>query len=315
MKVHPLWRALPAMLACLLVSMMMACGVSEKSLADKQRFTENNPEYRNRFAVQLDSLEKVERYGAYYVVTTMPNTYRVRVFHPEKKVMTEDCFYSTPALTLPHGECKKYWDDGTIREQGIYQYGRKHGTFVEVEPGRGKSVSGMYVNHRKEGEWTQLDTSGLIESIFTWHDDQRHGKFYLFDSNGQKTNEGLYRADTLIAELFKRPVLEKPYLKSCENSMVGDKYACTEATLVQLVYSNLKYPASAKAMKLEGTAVVQWDILANGALANLRVPQALSNDIEAACRRVFRTMPQWVPARKDGVPVKYTMSLPITFKL
>ena len=207
------------------------------------------------------------------------------------------------------------WDDGSIREQGFYQYGRKHGNWLEAEPAKGKSFSGQYLNQRKEGEWTQLDTSGMIEAIYTWHDDQRHGKFYLFDVTGQKTNEGIYRADTLISELFKRPVVEKPYLKSCSETVFGDVYACTDYTLTQHIYTNLRYPASAKAMKLEGSAVVQWDILPNGNVSNLRVPQGLSNDIEAECLRVFRNMPAWIPARKDGQPIKYTITIPINFKL
>jgi TonB family protein len=296
-------------------SILLACGVSEASLADKKRFEEEDGSYRNKFEFTPDSAEKVIRYGPYYIVSTMPDGYRVRVYHPEKRVLTEDCRYSTPALTLPHGECKRFWDDGSIREQGFYQYGRKHGIWLEAEPAKGKSYSGQYFNQRKEGEWTQLDTNGLIEAIFTWHDDQRHGKFYLFDSTGQKVNEGIYRADTLISELFKRPVFEKPYLKNCGESVFGNAYACTDYTLTQHVYANLRYPPSAKAMKMEGTALVQWDVLANGNVANLRVPQGLSNDIEAECLRVFRNMPAWMPARKDGRPVKYTMSIPINFKL
>lgn len=291
------------------------CGVSEKSLADKIRFEENDPAYRNRFEVKLDSAEKVLRYGSHYIVSTVPGGYRARVYHPEKKTLTEDCRYSTVAMTLPHGECKRFYDDGSIRESGIYQFGRKHGNWLEVEPGRGKSISGEYLNFRKEGEWTQLDSNGLVEAIYNWHDDKRHGKFFLFDSVGQKVNEGLYRADTLIAELFKRPVIVKPYFKNCENTVYEDVNTCTDLNLNQHIYSNLRYPASAKAMKIEGSALVQWDVLANGSVANIRVPQGLSNDIEAECLRVFGSMPAWVPARKDGVPFKYTMSMLINFRL
>jgi TonB family protein len=68
-------------------------------------------------------------------------------------------------------------------------------------------------------------------------------------------------------------------------------------------------------MKLEGSAFAQWDVMSDGSVENIRIPQALSNEIEAECLRALKNMPEWVPARKDGVPIKWTVSLPINFKL
>ncbi len=291
------------------------CTTPPSYYEDQKKYAEDDPRYRNAYPVRLDDDEKPLRFGYHYIVTRIPDGYRVRVFHPDKKILTEDKTYGTPNLTMLHGPCKRFWDDGSIREQGSYLYGRKQGLWVESEPGRGKSASGLYLNERKEGEWTQLDSNGLVEAIYTWHDDQRHGKFYLFDEAGTKINEGLYRADTLIAELFKQPKTQKPYLKSCELPGSGNVYTCTEATILQSIFLNLKYPSKAKAMKIEGAALVQWDVLADGSVANFRVPQGLCNEIEEECRRVFKSMPQWVPGQKDGLPVSSTISVPINFRL
>lgn len=310
------FRMPQAVLSCLIaMTLAMSCGTPQSSLADVEKYTENDLEYRKKFDLALEENEKPLRYGYNYIVTQVPEGYRVRVFHPDKKTLIEDKTCSTPALTLLHGPCRRFWDDGSIREQGEYQYGRKHGIWVESEPGRGKASSGLFLNQRKEGEWVQLDSSGLVESIYTWKDDQRHGKFFLFDTNGQKINEGIYRADTLVAELFKRPVMQKPYLKSCEHPMYGNVYTCSESTLLQAIYLNLRYPSKAKANKIEGAALVQFDIEANGSITHLRVPQGLCNEIEEECKRVFKSMPEWVPARKDNQPVRYTMSIPINFRI
>lgn len=295
---------------------LFSCVASEKSLADKKAYAEDDPAaYRNKFEAKFEEGEKPIRYGYYYIVSTIPEGYRVRVYHPDKKTLTEKKTYSTSNLTLLHGSYESYWDDGSIRSQGIYQFGRKHGMWAESEPGKGKSSSGTYLNQRKEGQWTQLDTNGLIESIYTWHDDLRHGKFFLYDSTGKKANEGIYRADTLISELFKQPVTTKPFLKSCQEYVYGDVYACTESTLGATLYSNLRYPPQAKAMKLEGSAWVQWDVMPDGSVQNIRVPQSLSDEIEKEIRKSLRLNETWVPAYRDGKAVKYTMNLPVNFKL
>jgi len=297
-----------------LSGLFYSCTPGEASLADKKNYMETSDEYRKKFEFTLDSAEKPIRFGYHYVVSTIPGSFRVRVFHPDKKMLTEQKHYSTEALTLLHGEYKSWWDDGSIREQGFYQYGRKHGIWLEKEPRQGKSASGEYLNQRKEGLWTQLDTSGMVESVYNWHDGKRHGKFFLYDSAGEKVNEGLYRNDTLLAELFKMPRITKPYLKSCEeNNLFVDVEDCTEALLPQYIYSQMKYPAKARKSKIEGSVIAQWEIAHDGSVRNIRVPQSLSNEIEEEVLRVLNNMPEWEPATKDGVPVKWTVTLPVNF--
>lgn len=299
----------------MLSGLFYSCIATEASLADKKNYTDHSDEYRRKFEFTLDSAEKAIRYGYHYVVSTPPVGFRVRVFHPDLKTMTEEKNYSTSALTLLHGEYRSWWDDGSIREQGFYQYGRKHGIWLEKEPDQGKSASGEYLNQRKEGLWTQLDTNGMVESVYNWHDGKRHGKFFLYDSAGEKVNEGLYRNDTLIAELFKMPKIVKPYLKSCEKDEFLTLDACTDATLSQYIYSTLKYPAKARKNKIEGGVVAQWDIAPDGKVHNIRVPQSLSNEIRDEVLRVLNNMPEWAPAKRDGVPIEWTVTLPINFSL
>lgn len=295
---------------------MISCTTAESALADKKNYVEDNPEYRRKFEFTPDSNEKIERYGFHYVVSSLPGIYRVRVFHPDKKMMTEDKHYSTPALTLLHGEYKSWWDDGSIREQGFYQYGRKHGIWLEKEPGQGKSASGEYFNQRKEGMWTQLDTTGMIESVYIWKDGKRHGKFQLYDSEGTKINEGLYKNDTLISELFKQPLIIKPFLSGCMNDVIPeDVHTCTQNILNSFFYGELRYPPSARQNKITGSAIVQWDVMPDGDVENIRVPQSLSDDIKDAIMRVMEKIPSFEPAKRDGVPVKWTMWMPINFTL
>lgn len=292
-----------------------ACTPSKSALADKKNYTEHDDEYRRKFSFTLDSAEKAIRYGYNYVVSTDPNGFRVRIFHPDLKTMTEEKNYSTAALTLLHGEYKSWWDDGSIREQGFYKYGRKHGIWLEKEPDQGKSASGEYHNEHKDGLWTQLDTNGMVESVYNWKDGKKHGKFFLYNAAGEKINEGLYKNDTLVAELFKLPEMKKPYLKSCEDDAISDVNTCTELALPQYIYSELRYPSQARKNKIEGSVIAQWDVAVDGSVQNIRVPQSLSKEIKEEVIRVLERMPAWRPATREGVPVKKTVTLPINFRI
>ncbi|MEP6647259.1 MAG: hypothetical protein ABJC12_09215, partial [Saprospiraceae bacterium] len=137
--------------------LLSSCSATS-SLADKKNYTDNDDQYRKLYAVNYDENEKPLRFGYNYVVSKIPEGYRVRVYQPEKKMLVEDKTYSTPALTLLHGFYKSWWDDGSIREQGPFQYGRRNGIWLWHEPGKAKSASGEYVNDQKEGLWTQLDS-------------------------------------------------------------------------------------------------------------------------------------------------------------
>jgi protein TonB len=293
----------------------MACGTPEKSLADKKNYTENDSQYRRNYDATFDENEKPIRYGYHYIVSSFPDGYKVRLFHPDKKVLTEERTYSTSSLTLLHGSYKNYWDDGSIRAFGTYQFGRKHGNWLECEPGKGKSSSGDYINQKKEGIWTQLDTNGMIESVYHWRDGKLHGKFFEYDAFGLKTNEGIYRNDTLLSQLFKKPDVQKPYLQICQGGNLSLIYACTEVTLIQKVNATLKDPSNARQKGIEGAVLVQWDIMPDGSVKNMRVPQGLSNEIETECLRVLSQVTDWVPASKEGIAIPWTMSIPINFRL
>ena len=73
---------------------------------------------------------------------------------------------------------KSFWDDGSIRTQGAYHKGKMQGSWLECEPGKGKSSCGRYSDDRKEGVWTHMDTTGLMEYVYSWEDGSRQGKYY-----------------------------------------------------------------------------------------------------------------------------------------
>lgn len=297
------------------LSILFSCTTTKQGTADQSDYTRDDIQYKDKYDIAFEQHEKPLRYWHHYVVSKIPGGYRVRVFHPDKLTLIEQKTYSTAALTMLHGPYKSFWDDGSIRTQGAYHYGKMHGSWLECEPGKGKSSCGPYRNNHKEGVWTHMDTTGLMEYVYSWEEGSRHGKYYEYDTLGHKINEGIYMGDTLVSMVHNRSLVKRPYLKSCQ-SEVGDILSgCTDARLHQLVIADLKYPAQSRQLGIEGEAVVQWDVLTDGQATNFRVPRSLSDEIGRACLDAFPRQEEWMPATLDGKPVKYTMSLTIKFAL
>lgn len=299
----------------LLTLLVSSCNTPGRGLGNQVHYSRDDSRYKDRYTIAFDHHEKPLRFWYHYVVSKTPEGYKVRVFNPDTKVLIEEKTYGSAALTVMEGPYKSYWDDGSIRTQGAYTNGQRCGSWLECEPGKGKSSSGPYVNDDKDGVWTHVDTSGLVEYVYVWQHGHRDGEYYEFDTLGRQSNEGMYSADTLISVDHPQMQARMPYLKSCQSSSGSEIPGCTEAKLTQLIMAHLRYPQAAREMEIEGVAVMEWDIMPDGSVSHLRVPRSLSSDIEQACLQALPEMPEWIPARKNGRPVKWTMSIPVRFTL
>jgi TonB family protein len=297
------------------LSILFSCTTPQQGVTDKKDYTLDDIQYKDKYDIIFEKHEKPLRYWHHYVVSKIPGGYRVRVFHPEKLTLIEQKTYSTSALTMLHGPYKSFWDDGSIRTQGAYHKGKMHGSWLECEPGKGKSSCGPYRHDQKEGVWTHMDTTGLMEYVYVWEDGCRHGKYYEYDTLGHKINEGEYMGDSLVSMVHTRSFVKRPILRSCKAEEETELTECSDTRLHQLVMADLEYPPQSRQMGIEGEAVIQWDVLPDGQATNFRVSRSLSDAIGKACLDAFPIQEEWLPATLDGQPVKYTMSMTVKFSL
>ncbi len=81
--------------------------------------------------------------------------------------------------------------------------------------------------------------------------------------------------------------------------------------------ANLKYPAEAIEMGLQGKCYIKFMVSETGNVSNVivakGVPDCPSCNAEAV--RVVKSMPKWKPAINDGKPVNSWYTLPVSFKI
>ena len=87
------------------------------------------------------------------------------------------------------------------------------------------------------------------------------------------------------------------------------------AAFYQFVQKNLKYPAQARRMGIEGKVFVQFVVDKDGTLTEVKAVKGIGAGCDEEAVRVIEGAPKWKPGKQRGRSVKVRMILPITFKL
>ncbi len=85
--------------------------------------------------------------------------------------------------------------------------------------------------------------------------------------------------------------------------------------LVKFVSENLKYPAKARRMAIEGKVFLAAVIEKDGSISNVQVLKGIGAGCDEEAVRVVSMLPNWIPARQRGRPVRSRITVPIVFAL
>lgn len=113
---------------------------------------------------------------------------------------------------------------------------------------------------------------------------------------------------------------QMPRFPGCEEiSDALDREQCANQKFLQFVYTHLRYPEAAKEMGIAGTCVASFFVETDGRVSEITFRKQIGGGTDEAIRDIFRKMDEegirWIPAMKDGKPVRGEMTLPIRFKL
>lgn len=117
-------------------------------------------------------------------------------------------------------------------------------------------------------------------------------------------------------DLFK-VVEEMPRFSGCEDSEMSQmaKVECSRKSMLEFIYSNIKYPKEAKENKIEGTAVIQMIIEKDGSVTSSKIVRNPGGGTGEEAKRVVDSMPKWIPGKQRGKLVRVQYTLPIKYKL
>jgi protein TonB len=85
--------------------------------------------------------------------------------------------------------------------------------------------------------------------------------------------------------------------------------------LLTYMEEHMVHPADMRALGLEGEVVVEFFVERSGVISGVNVVKSLTKSFDDEAIRLTRGMPRWIPGKKNGVPVRYRMTMPINFKV
>lgn len=79
--------------------------------------------------------------------------------------------------------------------------------------------------------------------------------------------------------------------------------------------SALKYPDEARKNKITGRVILNFIVLKNGSITDIKVLRGIGGGADEEAIRVVKESPNWKPGLKNGVPVNVAYTMPIFFQL
>ncbi len=100
-----------------------------------------------------------------------------------------------------------------------------------------------------------------------------------------------------------------------EDVIVPPEYKGGMEEMYKFILDNFQYPEDSKKRNVRGTAEVEFTIEKSGDMSAISIIKGIDPDIDEELLRVFKAMPMWTPATRNGNPVRYKVFMPVTLKL
>lgn len=283
-----------------------------------------SPEFKGKYAKFLGEGEvEVRSWYHYMVARNASQNYILRVFYPEKKLLTFELTCKDRNGQEKHGPARFWHENGRKKGEGAFKNNLYDGDWKWYHRMNGAlSSEGGYLKGEVHGIWKNFDLKGRLKSEYNYVEGEFEGPFTIYDTLGVITNSGIYHSDTLFSETSpdQSPKEQEgdmmPFLSECIN--ITDKKErgdCSAKALLANIYKEIKYPPIARKYGMEGTAVIRFVVTKTGEIKEVEALIGLSDEIKNECLRVINGMPSWEPGIQRGKKVNVYFNLPIKFKL
>lgn len=296
--------------------------------AQTNQFGDSSKKYRDKYSDQLNEGEEIKKSWYHYVTTETDNKeYFARIFYPDTKQITSYEQYKSKKCKIKSGIAKYWTDEGILKSEGFYKENLKVGIWKTYNRYKGYLERiGVYKKGREFGVWTNFSEEGDTTSQYTYDQGLRHGAFIVYDSLGQIYNQGVYNNDTILTETRIDTLVEQERVTTEEMPMFRDEECqsmisyterkkCADNKMLRYIYGNLKYPAKARELGIQGRVILRFVVSKEGKIKEINVLNGICDEMKNECIRVIESMPTWNPGTQDGEPVNVIFTLPISFRL
>jgi protein TonB len=156
--------------------------------------------------------------------------------------------------------------------------------------------------------------NGFLDSSGHCVKDVPDGDWWFHDREGFTTRKKTYRMGMVIKDsAITRVPQELVQRKMAEPGEVESSFKGGSQGWMRYMNAHFKYPERALNAGVGGTVVLQFIVDENGRVQDPGIHRSAEYSLDEEALRLIKTSPAWVPATKDGKPVKSYKRQPITF--
>jgi len=105
-----------------------------------------------------------------------------------------------------------------------------------------------------------------------------------------------------------------PIFPGCEKVSKSERRDCFQEKMNKHIRKNFRYPEIAQEMGIQGRVYVNFIIAKDGQITNIRM-RGPDKNLEKEAQRIIAKLPNMIPGKQRGRPVRVPFSIPITFRL
>lgn len=129
-----------------------------------------------------------------------------------------------------------------------------------------------------------------------------------------------------ISLILILPFLFAPVVAQSETDSVSNLSDTAKVVIVQpefkggskslneYISENFVYPADAKRRSVDGKVEIEFTVEKTGDLTYIGIVKGIDSSVDEAIVNLFKTMPRWNPATKNGKPVRYKLRMPLNIR-
>jgi len=91
------------------------------------------------------------------------------------------------------------------------------------------------------------------------------------------------------------------------------KFPGGEKAFGKFLAKNLKWPDPG--IDAQGKVIITFTIEKDGRLTGIKVTKGMGEPFDTEGLRVIKKSPRWIPATRNGIPIKSVKSIPINFTI
>lgn len=184
-------------------------------------------------------------------------------------------------------------------------YYKAYGPLIRVETHNDKGV--------QHGPFVWYDKRGQADSMGNYINGVREGDWYYYNDSFKVDRKDSFANGLRVAT--KDYTAERSLPRKKDPTAVAARFDDVPGSWASFLNKTLRYPAVAIKNNIQGTVYLRFVLDENGQVINPWIQKSVDMSLDDESLRIINLTPAWMPAEKDGKPIKSFMGQPISYRL